>query len=313
MSKHVWRLYFNPRVLSVLLLGLSSGLPLVLIGSTLQAWFTTSGVSLLTIGFLGLVAQPYTWKFCWAPLLDWMQVPGLGQRRGWIVLMQSLIAFCLVIMAFYQPNQHPMLIALLALGIAFFSATQDVAIDAYRTEVLAAVEQGAGAAFYSLGYRIAMLIAGALALLVAHQVGWRVTYFFMAGVMFFCMLFSCRVPRVELTRPKLTLAQAIVSPLKDFLRRPYALMIIIFIITYKLTDAFALSLNSYFLLHVMGFSLLDLGQVSKLAGLTGCILGSVLGGLWLPRLGLFRSLFGFGVLQALSALLFVALFFLDGG
>lgn len=305
-NRSTWRLYLNRRVLSLLILGFSSGLPLVLIGSTLQAWYTMAGVSVMTVGFLSLVGQPYSWKFLWAPLLDRFSLFGLGRRQGWILLCQSLLVASLVVMASLHPTSHPVFLAMIALFAAFCSASQDTAIDAYRTDRLRQAEQGAGAAMYSLGYRIALLIAGAMALIAAHALGWRTTYFLMAGLMALSAVITLCLPRVS-DAHRLTLRDAVILPWRCLLSRPYAGMILVFIVTYKLTDAFALSLNSYFLLHVLHFSLIDLGEVSKIAGMAGVILGSILGGLWYPRLGLFRSLLYFGVLQAASALLFIGL------
>lgn len=301
------RLYFNPRVLALLLLGFSSGLPLILVGSTLQAWYTTAGVSVMTIGLLGLVGQPYAWKFLWAPLLDRFHLFGLGRRQGWIFLCQCILSACLFVMANSHPDRHPVFLAGIALLAALCSASQDTAIDAYRTDRLATQEQGAGAAMYSLGYRLAMLVAGAVALVLAQKWGWHTTYLLMAVLMLVSAMSTIKLPRVSEPLHQLTLREAIIHPWRCFISRPHALLILFFIVTYKLTDAFALSLNSYFLLHVMHFSLVDLGEVSKVAGMAGVILGSVLGGLWYPRLGLFRSLMLFGVLQASSALLFVVL------
>lgn len=307
LNKQTVDLYFNRRVLALLLLGFSSGLPLILVGSTLQAWYTTAGVSVMTVGLLGLVGQPYAWKFIWAPLLDRFSLFSLGRRQGWIFLCQCILTLCLFTMAKGHPEQHPFMLAGIALLAAFCSASQDTAIDAYRTDMLSKKEQGAGAAMYSLGYRIAMLIAGAAALVLAQKLGWHITYLAMAGLMGVSALVTIKLPYVFEPRRRLTLREAIVNPWRCLLSRPSALFILIFIVTYKLTDAFALSLNSYFLLHVMHFSLIDLGEVSKVAGLAGVIMGSVLGGLWYTQLGLFRSLLIFGVLQASSALLFVVL------
>ena len=287
------------------MMGFASGLPLILVGSTLQAWYTTAGVNLMTIGLLGLVGFPYAWKFLWAPLLDHVHLPHLGRRRGWVFVCQISLVWMLCWMAFQQPAQHPGWLAVLALMAAFFSASQDTAIDAYRTHVLHPSEQGAGAAMYSLGYRLAMLMAGVVALTLAQWAGWHWTYLLMAAVMGGCAMATLSVPKVEEVSGERTLREAVVLPWVQFLKRPLAHVMLCFIVTYKLTDAFALALNSYFLLHVLHFSLIDLGEVTKVAGMVGVIAGSVLGGWLYPRLGLYRSLMLFGVLQASTALLFV--------
>lgn len=304
-----WRsLYFNPRVLMILALGFASGLPLVLIGSTLQIWYSKAGVSLMTVGVLSLVGQPYVWKVFWAPILDRYSLFHLGRRRGWIVLLQICVAVTLFFIAIQSPKTHPWLLGVLALIVAFFSASQDTAIDAYRTDLLPEGERGAGAAMYSLGYRLAMLVAGALAVILASQYGWRATYFLMAGIMFLCAFISLKSPsaQYEKEQPQ-TLKKAVLEPWREFLKRPGVKVILIFIVTYKLTDALALSLNSFFLVRYLHFSLMALGKITKIAGMTGVILGSIIGGALYQRIGLYRSLLYFGVLQALSALLFAVL------
>ncbi len=302
------RLYFNRRALTILFLGFSSGLPLVLIASTLQAWYTKAGVSILTIGALSLVGQPYTWKFLWAPVFDRIKLSQLGRRRSWIVVWQLSIACGLILIAFNNPRTHPWMVAGLALMTAFFSASQDTVIDAYRTDVLPDEERGVGAALTSLGYRMAMLVAGSLGLIMAQEIGWHITYLCMSGFMLLCIITTFRGPKpLQHAKHPMSFRDAVVNPFLDFLKRPYAFVIIFFIITYKLTDALALSLNTYFILHFLKFSLIDLGAITKIAGFTGVLMGSILGGVLYPRLGLYRALLYFGLLQAASALLFALL------
>lgn len=302
------QMYFNRRALTILFLGFSSGLPLVLVASTLQAWYTTAGVSLMTIGALSLVGQPYIWKFLWAPIFDRYQLSSMGRRRSWILLCQIGIVITLGWMAFQDPKLHPWILASLAIATAFCSASQDTVIDAYRTDLMPDAERGVGAAMTALGYRVAMLVAGALGLVIAHSFGWRVTYLTMALLMCVCALTTIKGPKPQQEHLcPMDFKEAVIMPFLDFIRRPGAWMILAFIFTYKLSDALALALNTYFLLHFLNFSLIDLGAVTKVAGLTGVLLGSIVGGSFYPRLGLFRSLMYFGILQATSALLFALL------
>lgn len=306
--QNFFRLYCNQRALTILFLGFSSGLPLVLVASTLQAWYTKAGVGIMTIGALSLVGQPYTWKFLWAPVFDRFKLTRLGRRRSWIVLWQVAIAFGLIGIAVHNPQTHPWLVAILALMTAACSASQDTVIDAYRTDLLPDEERGVGAALVSLGYRTAMLVAGALGLIMAHEIGWHVTYFCMACLMLLCAVATLKGPRPMGAHKRPTrFRQAVIEPFMEFLKRPYAYVVIAFIITYKLTDALALSLNTYFILHFLKFSLIDLGAITKVAGLVGILIGSILGGALYPRLGLYRALLYFGLLQAASALLFAVL------
>lgn len=301
----------NKRIIAITLLSFSSGLPLALTGSTLQAWYTMAGVSIMTIGALSLVGQPYVYKFLWAPLLDRFMPLNMGRRRSWMFVMQLLLVVGLLIMAFLHPGKDPWLMATIALCVAFFSASQDVAIDAYRTDILKIDERGLGAAMNTIGYRFAMLISGAVALIFASTLGWRVTYIIMACLMALELLVTYWSPcPTERIVPPRTLSSAIVEPWKDFLSRKSAVIILIFIVIYKLSDAFAISLNTYFLLHGIGFSLIELGSVAKITFLAGSLIGALVGGLLMPRLGMYRSLMIFGFLQMASNLLFIPLVYI---
>lgn len=301
-----WRALCNRRIVAVLLMGFASGLPIVLIASTLQAWFTVSGVDIVTIGALSLVGQPYIYKFIWAPLLDRFAPLRIGRRRGWILLMQLALVVSLLVLAWMQPGTQPMQMALVACIIAVFSATQDTAIDAYRTDILQEDERGMGAAAVTVGYRLAMLVAGALALILAAHIGWRMMYVLMAGLMAASCVITLLSPTVATDHQQhLSMREAIVEPWRDFMRRDYAVCVLVFIVIYKLCDAFALTLNTTFLLRGMHFSLEQVGTYSKALGLSGTIIGSLAGGVLMPRLGLYRSLMGFGVAQMLSNAVFL--------
>jgi MFS transporter, PAT family, beta-lactamase induction signal transducer AmpG len=298
--------YCNRRLLVVLLMGFASGLPIVLIGSTLQAWFTMSGISIVTIGTLSLVGQPYVYKFLWAPLMDRFSPWGLGRRRGWIVSLQVVLVASLVVLSYMHPLHHPFAVALLALMIATFSASQDIAIDAYRTDILEDDERGMGAAMVTIGYRAAMLVAGAIGLILAAKLGWHYMYLIMAGVLLlevFVTLWS-PTPKTENLQP-LSMKKAVIEPWRDLLSRDYAIAILIFIVIYNISDAFAIALNTPFLLRSMHFSLEQVGAVSKVAGLGGALIGGFVGGFLVPMFGLYRSLLFFGFLQMASNLMYL--------
>lgn len=298
----------NPRVMATLLLGFSSGLPLALSGGTLQAWYTVAGVNIVAIGALSLVGMPYAYKPLWAPLMDRFVPPLLGRRRGWVLLMQLAMVAMLSVMAFSSPSKHPAGLALLALGLAFFSASHDIAFDAYRTDLLPAKERGIGAAMNTAGYRIAMLVSGGLAIVMAGTIGWHWTYLIMAGLMLIEIGVTVWAPEPELqAHVPSTIKAAIVEPFREFLGRKSALWLLVFIVVYKLADAFALSLTTPFLIRGLGFSLVDVGAIYKLVGMIATMLGVFLGGILIPRMGMFKSLLYFGILQGISNLLFLVL------
>lgn len=302
------RTYGNKRLIVTLLMGFSSGLPIGLCGSTLQAWYTVAGINIVTIGFLTLVGQPYTYKFLWAPLLDRFVPPFLGRRRGWILLMQLVLAMVLVWMAFLEPQANSLLLGLLALAVAFFSATQDIAIDAYRTDLLKPDERGLGAAMVTAGYRIAMLISGGLALILAAKIGWRHTYLLMALFMALEIIVTLRSPEPEThVKPPVSLMAAVMEPCKELLARKSIIAILIFIVIYKLTDAFALALGTPFLIRGMGFTLVQVGVIYKGVGMAATLLGAFAGGIIMTRMRLYKALFIFGVLQGVSNLTYMAL------
>ena len=300
--------YRSRRIGMMLILGFSSGLPLALTGGTLQAWMAVVGVDLRTIGVFSLVGLPYTLKFLWSPFMDRYVPPWLGRRRGWMIATQFALFLGIVAMAFGSPQNSVGAVALLALFVAFASASQDIVVDAYRTDLLQEVERGAGTAVYVMGYRIAMLVSGALALILSDRIGWQNTYLVMAMVMAIGMLGALFGPEPELqTKPPTSLREAVWGPLKDFFSRRGAVTILLFIVLYKLGDAYAGSLTTAFLIRGAGFSPTDVGTVNKGLGLISLIVGATLGGSLLVRLGLFRSLLFFGILQAVSNLSFMVL------
>ncbi len=306
---HVWKM--SPTLRAIALLSFSSGLPLLLVGSTLQAWYTVSGVGLHTIGLLTLVGMPYVYKFLWAPLLDRYQVSRFGRRVFWVRLMQILMIVSLVIMAFLNPSSSPSALAMLALCMAFFSATQDTAIDAYRTDMVDANQRATASAITNVSYRSAMIVAGALAMVLAGVWGWRFTYLLMAGIMLGLLLLTQRVPRSSpVIHEQSSWRSSITQPFQQFWKahgRSHSLMWLVLIVLYKFSEALTLSLNTPFLIRHCGFSLIEVGAISKFVGIGATLLGSVLAGVLMPRLGLYRSLFWFGFCQTLASLGFMAL------
>ena len=298
------KLYTSRRVAPLLALGFASGLPLALTGGTLQAWSTIEQVSLQEIGFLTLVGSAYTLKFLWAPLVDRYAPPWLGRRRGWMVLMQVLLALGMLAMGCLSPGQSLLPLALLAVFVAFCSATQDIAFDAYRSDVLRKDERGAGAALSVLGYRLAMLVSGGLALIMADQwLGWGATYMLMGALMLLMALASFWAPEPEVpTQTPRSLQQAVLEPFREFFGRPEAVTVLVLIVLYKLGDAFAGALSTTFLIRAAGYTASEVGTVNKLLGLAATIVGVLAGGALMARLGLYRSLMLFGLLQAVSNL-----------
>ncbi|MCD0502888.1 muropeptide transporter [Bordetella petrii] len=297
-------MYFSRRVAPLLVLGFASGLPLALTSGTLQAWATIDGVSLEQIGFLTLVGSAYTLKFLWAPLVDRYAPPLLGRRRGWMLVTQLLLAFSIMAMGLLSPSSALLPLALLAVAVAFFSATQDIAFDAYCTDVLRRDERGAGAAIKVLGYRLAMIVSGGLALILADQwLGWGPMYVAMGALMLACALGTLWAPEPEqpATAPR-SLGLAVVEPFREFFSRRGAYTVLALIVLYKLGDAFAGALSTTFLIRGAGFDATEVGTVNKVLGLAATIVGALAGGSLMARWGLYRSLMAFGLLQAVSNL-----------
>jgi len=298
----------NRRIAVVTLLGFSSGLPLSLTGGTLQAWMTVEGVDIKTIGIFALVSFPYTLKFFWSPLMDRFVPPWLGRRRGWILITQICLMLGIALMSMFSPQQVPFLIAVIALMIAFTSASQDIVIDAYRTDVLREKERGAGAAVFVFGYRLAILISGAFALILSEHINWNNTYLLMSSVMLIGIFSTLVAPEPDkVVEPPKNLKDAVIGPMKNYFQRRYALLILLLIILYKLGDAYAGSLTTAFLIRGVGFSAGDVGTINKGFGLACTIGGAFLGGAIMVKLGLFKSLLLFGVFQAVSNLSFMLL------
>lgn len=301
------KIYGSRRVLCLLGLGFSSGLPLALTSSTLQAWMTTEKVDLRIIGIFSLVGLPYTIKVLWAPLMDRYSIPWLGRRRGWIIIAQMLLAASILALSVCSPTAMPWMVACIAVSIAFLSASQDIVVDAYRADVLHKTELGAGAATTVIGYRLALLTSGAVALILSDHMSWHTVYSLMAGFMLLCSLITLWAPEpAEKVVPPRTLHEAIVEPLTSFFSRPRAVEMLVFIMVYKLADAVAGAMTTPFLLE-LGFTRTDVGTVNKAFGLVSTILGSLAGGSIIAKIGINRSLWIFAFLQAFSNLAFTGL------
>jgi PAT family beta-lactamase induction signal transducer AmpG len=300
---------FNRRTAILVLLGFSSGLPLLLIGSTLQAWLTRAGLSLTDLGLATLVALPYTLKPLWAPLLDSFCWGRLGRRRGWMLATQAVLVAALIGMSFQHPPDGIPLLLANAVLVAIASATQDIAVDAWRLEVLDEAERGAGAAASMTGYRGGMLVAGGLALvLFDHGLSWPMIYVLMAGAQTIGLVgtWLAHEPAQEQATPPLL--DLLWLPLVDFVRRlgPGIIAVMLFIVLFKLPDALAAKLTVPFLLR-SGYSEGDVGIWQSSLGMGATILGMIIGGWAFARLGTNRSLWIFGILQGGSNLAYAAL------
>jgi PAT family beta-lactamase induction signal transducer AmpG len=293
----------------LLLLGFASGLPLALTAGTLQAWLAADNVDIVAIGWFALVGQPYTYKFLWAPLMDRYVPPFLGRRRGWLLITQLLLAAAIAFMGTLRPGESAWLLGAAALAVAFLSASQDIVFDALRTDWLAREERGAGAAVSVFGYRIAMLVSGAGALILADQwLGWSATYWLMAALMGVGMVATWFVvePDDQGGAPK-SLDDAVVKPFAEFFSRDGAVALLVLVVLYKLGDAFAGNLTTTFLLRGPGFSLTEIGAINKGFGLAATIVGALAGGALMAKMRLYRALLLFGGLQALTNLGFMLL------
>jgi MFS transporter, PAT family, beta-lactamase induction signal transducer AmpG len=293
----------------LLLLGFASGLPLALTAGTLQAWLAAENVDIVAIGWFALVGQPYTYKFLWSPLMDrFTPLPALGRRRGWLLLTQLALVAAIGFMGTLKPADSAWLLGATALAVAFLSASQDIVFDALRADLLERDERGAGAAVSVLGYRVAMLVSGAGALILADQgLGWSGTYWLMAALMGVGLAASWLVVEPEGGAAPRTLDEAVVKPFAEFFSRQGALALLVLVVLYKLGDAFAGNLTTTFLLRGPGFSLTEIGAINKGFGLAATIVGALAGGALMAKMRLYRALLLFGVLQALTNLGFMLL------
>jgi PAT family beta-lactamase induction signal transducer AmpG len=291
---------FTRRMAICVFTGFSSGLPLYVLLNLLPAWLRTEGISLKAIGAMALIQFPYTWKFLWAPLLDRYVVPALGRRRGWMLATQAGLLACIASMGSLSPGEDLPAIVWVATVLAFLSATQDIALDAYRREILAEAELGLGNSVHVNAYRVAGLVPGSLSLILADHLPWAAVFAITAAFMLpgVAMALAVSEPAITGTRPR-TLREAVVEPFSEFMNRAgvgHALLVLGFIFLYKLGDSMATALATPFYLD-MGFSKSDIGVIAKNAGLWPSIVGGLLGGLWMVRLGINRALWIFGIVQ----------------
>ena len=308
--------YSDRRVLLTLLLGFSSGLPLLLTLSTLSAWLATAGVRRAAIGLFALVGSPYSFKFLWSPLIDRLPPPlPLGRRRGWGITIQFALIAATLGLGLCDPKRNLMAMGALALLVAFLSASQDIVIDAWRVEILPIELQGPGAGAVQSGYRIGMLVAGAGALVIAQHSGWFAAYATMAALLSVGMLVflfgpepavrvSQRSPIEEREGLRRWFSTAVAGPFADFARKPLWPVILVFIVGYKVGEGMgAVMANPLYI--SLGFSLSEIAAMSKLVGFFAFIAGAVIGGVITIRFGILRSLLLCGILQAAGNLFFV--------
>jgi PAT family beta-lactamase induction signal transducer AmpG len=302
----LWReALFNRRMLICVFTGFSSGLPLYLLINLLPGWLRSERVDLRAIGLFALIQLPFTWKFLWSPLVDRYALPLLGRRRGWMLVTQLLLLGSIPLFGFLRPQLDLWTIAYLAAAVAFFAATQDIVLDAYRRELLPDPELGLGNAIHVQAYRISSLVPGALALILADHLSWTAVFAITALFMLPGIAMTLLVSEPALQRPApRTLFEAVVEPFHEFITRSgwgQALLVLAFIFLYKLGDSMATALATPFYID-MGFSLSEIGLIAKNAGLWASVIGGLLGGLWMLKIGINKGLWLFGVVQVVSIL-----------
>jgi len=298
----VWQQLFTRRMLICVFTGFASGLPLYLLLNLVPAWLRTEHIDLKVIGAFALIQFPYTWKFLWSPFLDRYVVPVLGRRRGWMLLTQAALLVVIASLGGFSPQSDLGIIVLLATLLAFLSATLDIALDAYRRELLLDNELGLGNAVHVNAYRISGLIPGSLALILADHLPWNTVFIITALFMLPGMVMTLLVTEPHRAAPPKTLRDAVVEPFHEFITRRgwrSALLVLAFLFFYKLGDSLCTALATPFYLD-MGFSKSQIGLVAKNAGLWPAVIGALLGGIWMLKLGINRALWLFGVVQVVS-------------
>jgi MFS transporter, PAT family, beta-lactamase induction signal transducer AmpG len=304
-----WRAFLNTRMLICVFLGFTSGLPLFTLVYLVQAWLRSEGVNLKEIGLFALIQFPYTWKFVWAPLMDRFvpRLPGWrpGRRRGWMLVTQILVAGAIASLGIVSPRDSIWSVAALTALVAFFGASQDIVIDAYRRELLHDTEQGLGNAVHVNAYKIAALVPGSLALILSDHLPWATVFAFTAAFMLPGMIMTLvvREPEVHGAPPK-NLREAVVEPFREFILRDGwlgALFVLGFIFLYKLGDVMATTLSTSFFLDI-GFSRTEIGVIAKTTAFGASLAGGIIGGIWLMKIGIGRGLWIFGFLQMVSTL-----------
>ena len=301
-----WKeILFSRKMLTCIFIGFRSGMPLYVLIQLVPAWLRSNGVDLATIGLFAVVSLPYTWKFLWSPLMDRFALPFLGRRRGWALMTQIGLFLAIGSMGQFDPSQSLKMIVVLVFIVSLFSASQDIVLDAYRRELLADDELGTGTAFFVNAYRLASLVPGSLALILADNVPWSVSFWVTAGFMGVGIVTTLVIREVsdDKMAPH-TLREAVIGPFKEFISRDgigSALAILAFMFLYKLGDNMATALATPFYLD-MGYSLSEIGTIAKFAGLVFGIGGGILGGILMLKLSINRALWAFGVVQMVTIL-----------
>ncbi len=301
-NQTVWQQLFTRRMMICVFTGFSSGLPLYLLFNLLPAWLRSEHVDLKTIGLFALIQFPYTWKFLWSPLLDRYVLPLLGRRRGWMLLTQIGLLLVIAMMGAFSPQSDLRTIAWVATLLAFLGATQDIVLDAYRRELLADSEMGLGNAVHVNAYRIAGLVPGSLSLILADFLPWNLVFIITALFMLPGVAMTLAVQEPHRAAPPKTLREAVVEPFHEFITRSgwnSALLILAFLFLYKLGDSMCTALATPFYMD-MGFTKTQIGLIAKNAGLWPAVIGGLLGGLWMVKIGINRALWLFGVVQVVS-------------
>jgi PAT family beta-lactamase induction signal transducer AmpG len=296
----MFEVIFSRRMFVSFVMGFACGLPLLLTSTVLQAWMKKEGVDLTLIGLMALVGLPYTLKFLWAPFLDRFTLSFLGRRRGWLLVAQIALALSIAGLGFTGPAKNPVIMVFAAILVTFFSASQDIVVDAYRREDLADEELGLGSSFYINGYRVGMLLASGGGLILADHLPFTMVYLIMAACMLPGIITTLLTPEPVISEgtPK-TLREAIAAPLAEYFGRKNAVLILAFILFYKIGDTMASAITTPFYLDI-GFSMTEIGTVVKIFGFWATIAGSLIGGVLMLRMGINRGLWVFGFLQAIS-------------
>jgi len=304
---NILRVILSRRMLVALVMGFSCGLPLLLTMGVLQAWMKDEGIDLTLIGLVNLVQIPYTWKFIWAPLMDRFTLPFLGRRRGWLLVAQAALIISIIGLGLSNPVDHFWMMTIMAMLTAFFSATQDIVVDAYRREDLSDEELGLGSSSYIFGYRLGTMIAAGGGLIMADHIPWSMVYQIMAACMLVGIIATLLAPEPAIgAKAPATLKTAVIEPFVEYFKREGALWILAFILLYKIGDSMASGITTPFYLE-LGFTKTQIGAVVKLFGMWAIIAGAFIGGTLMVRLGINRSLWIFGFLQAASTAGFAVL------
>ena len=300
------RQIFSRNMLICIFTGFTSGLPLYFLINLIPAWLRSEHIDLKTIGLMSLIGLPFIWKFVWSPVMDAVRLPFLGRRRGWMLVTQIGLLLTLAAYAFLNPHQHLYIIIGLSVVVAFFSASQDIVLDAFRREILTDAELGLGNSIHVNAYRIAALVPGSLSLILADRMPWGSVFVITALFMLpglFMTLFLTKEPDLPPTAPR-TLAQTVIEPFQEFFSRKgtqQAVLVLLFIFLYKLGDSMATALATPFYLD-MGFSKTDIGLIAKNAGLWPAVIAGILGGIWMLKLGINKALWLFGIVQLVTIL-----------